>query len=260
LNTRIVVRHTSAGRENQVQEFPLNHFRQLTIGRDPSCDIRYDADRDDLVSRQHARIEVKGAEPPEVEVTDLNSRNGTFVNKRRIQSPTRLSPGDMVQFGAAGPEFQFNLDPPPTTGSVRPTRFAEAGTAIPPTRDALPGTASFPTAGSGSVGRNTVETMLAQSRKQTGLWIGLAAAAVVLIIAGALFAIPGTRKLLFGQTGTGTKITSLTPKEIAKTNTDSVVFFEVGWKLIDTESGHQISQAYVPNYFKDKKGKLRVYR
>lgn len=40
---------------------------------------------------------------------------------------------------------------------------------------------------------------------------------------------------------------------------DSVVFFEVGWKLIDTESGHQISQVYVPNYIKDKKGKVHAF-
>ncbi len=263
MNPRIIVRHTSANRANQVQEFPLSHFHQLTIGREPSCDIRYDADRDDLVSRQHARIEVKGTEPPEVEITDLNSRNGTFVNKRRIQSAVRLVPGDMVQFGAGGPEFQFNLDPPPNS-AARPTRVIEGTVAgAPPTREALPNTAAFAnaTAGGGNsgVGRNTVETMLAQSRKRTGLWIGVAALAAVLVVAGALLAIPGTRKLLFGQTGTGTKLTSLTPKEIAGGNTDSVVFFEVGWKLIDTESGHQVSQVYLPNVFNGKDGKPHTF-
>jgi hypothetical protein len=52
--------------------------------------------------------------------------------------------------------------------------------------------------------------------------------AVVVVIVGAVLAIPSTRRLFFGQTGTGTKITSLTPKEIAAGNTDSVVFIEVG--------------------------------
>jgi FHA domain/Trypsin-like peptidase domain len=176
LDTRIVVRHTDSGRDNQVQEFPFSYFRQVTIGRDPSCEIRYDAERDDLVSRQHARIDVRNVDPPEVEITDLNSRNGTFINKRRIASPTRSSAGDMVQLGASGP----------------------------------------------------------------------------------VLSIPSTRRLFFGQTGTGTKITSLTPKEIAATSTDSVVFFEVGWKLIDTESGHQVSQVYLPNVFKDNRGKFRT--
>ena len=248
MDIRIVVRHTSATRENQVQEFPFSHFRQITIGRDPSCEIRYDAEKDDLVSRQHARLDVRSTEPPQVEITDLNSRNGTFVNKRRIDSPTRLTPGDLVQFGAGGPEFQFNLDPPPN-GGVRATRFADAEPNVRPTREV---------AGSG-VGRNTVETMLAQSRrqtsKQTGLWIGGAVLGVLLLIAGGLLAIPGTRRLFFGQTGTGTKITSLTPKDIASSYTDSVVFMEVGWKLIDTESGRQVSQVYVPNFIRDRRGK-----
>jgi serine protease Do len=261
LEIRIIARHTSPGRENQVQEFPLSHFRRITIGRDPSCEIRYDADLDDLVSRQHARIEVKATEPPEIEITDLNSRNGTFVNKRRIQSPTRLSPGDRIQLGAGGPEFQFNLDPP-QAGAVRATRFAEEAHAVPPTREAPPGTASFPSAASSGVGRNTVETMLAQSRKRTGTWIIAAAGAVVLIIAGALLALPATRKILFGSPETSAKITpintALTPKEIAASSTDSVVFIEVGWKLIDTESGHQVSQIYLSNILKTKTGQTRT--
>jgi serine protease Do len=254
LDTRIVVRHTNSGRENQVQEFPFSHFRQLTIGRDPSSEIRYDADRDDLVGRQHARIDIKAMEPPEVEITDLNSRNGTFINKRRIASPTRLSPGDMVQLGASGPAFQFDLDPPPN-GQIRATRVADLDAKVPPTREATGNGRSV--IGSG-VGRNTVETMLAQSRKRTGIWIATAAVAVVVVIAGAVLAIPSTRRLFFGQTGAGTKITSLTPKEIAAGNTDSVVFIEVGWKLIDTESGHQVSQLYLPNHFQNKQGRQQV--
>jgi serine protease Do len=158
LDTRIVVRHTNSGRENQVQEFPFSHFRQLTIGHDPSSEIRYDADRDDLVGRQHARIDIKTTEPPEVEITDLNSRNGTFINKRRIASPTRLSPGDVVQLGASGPAFQFDLDPP-ANGHIRATRVADLDAKVPPTREATGNSRSV--TGSG-VGRNTVETLLKQ--------------------------------------------------------------------------------------------------
>jgi serine protease Do len=261
LDIRIVARHISPGRENQVQEFPLNHFRRLTIGRDPSSEIRYDADLDDLVSRQHARIEVKETDPLEVEITDLNSRNGTFVNKRRIHSPTRLSPGDKIQFGASGPELQFNIDPPPS-GTARTTRFADPGETVPPTREATGSRDIFPSTGNNGIGRNTVETMLAQVHKRTGVWIGAAALAVVLIIAGTMLAIPGTRKLLFGQPLSQPESamkstplnTALTAKEIAAGSTDSVVFIEVGWKLIDTESGHQVSQICIPNISKNKKG------
>ncbi len=262
MDTRIVLRHTNLGRENQVQEFPLSHFKQITIGRDPTCEIRYDADRDDLVSRQHARININKTDPPEIEITDLNSRNGTYVNKRRIASPTRLSPGDLVQFGAAGPEFQFNIDPPPA-GTMRPTRMADLNPNIPPTR--MPPTREEPSGPSpmgAGVGRNTVETMLAQSRKRTGGWIVVAAVCVVILIAGAALVIPKTRALILGQSGAASLVagsTSLSPKDIAANSTDSVVYIEVGWKLIDTESGHQISQVYTPNEYTDAKGKMRVH-
>ncbi len=268
MNTRVIVRHLGIGRENQVQEFPLAHFQQLTIGREPSCEIRFDEEREDLVSRQHARMEIRQTDPPEIELHDLKSRNGTFVNKQRIFSQVRLTPGDVVQFGPGGPEFQFDLDPRPN-GGVRPTRVADAnnsaGPAIPVTREATPAgsstTASRSSAavqGGGSVGRATVETMIAQSRRKTGVWIGVASLAVVALLVALVFLTPSTRKLLTGKTGTGTTLTSLTPKEIASTNLDGVVLFEVGWKLIDIETGHQVSQIYVPNHIRMKNGKEKV--
>ena len=121
-----------------------------------------------------------------------------------------------MQFGLGGPEFEFDLDPRPA-GAVRPTRVADAaslGSALPLTREASPASAS----NGGGVGRATVETMLAQSRQKTGLWIALASIAVVALLVAAVFAIPATRKLFTGKTGTGTTLSSLTPKEIAADN------------------------------------------
>ena len=42
-------------------------------------------------------------------LTDLGSRNGTFVNGKQIQGEVVLSPGDRVQLGTGGPTFQFEL-------------------------------------------------------------------------------------------------------------------------------------------------------
>jgi pSer/pThr/pTyr-binding forkhead associated (FHA) protein len=52
---RMVFRHLSGSKANQVEEFPLDQFEELTIGRDPSAVVRFDPDND-LVSRQHAKI------------------------------------------------------------------------------------------------------------------------------------------------------------------------------------------------------------
>jgi hypothetical protein len=66
---------------------------RTTIGRSPDNDIFLD---DVTVSRKHAVL-VQSA--GELKIEDLGSLNGTFVNRRRIDSATRLESGDEVQIG-----------------------------------------------------------------------------------------------------------------------------------------------------------------
>lgn len=110
---RIVLKHISGSKANQVEEFPLHLFSELVIGRDTSATVKYDPNRDDLVGRQHAKIAVDPANDSQFFLNDLNSRNGTFVNKQRVTGAVKLTPGDVVQFGAGGPELMFDLDPRP---------------------------------------------------------------------------------------------------------------------------------------------------
>ena len=53
---RIVLKHLSGSKANEVEEFPLKHFTELLIGRDPGATVKYHPEQDDLVGRQHARI------------------------------------------------------------------------------------------------------------------------------------------------------------------------------------------------------------
>jgi len=64
----------------------------LTIGRSPHSDLFLD---DVTVSRHHARVlrDERG-----FSLEDLNSLNGTYVNRRRIERH-RLSDGDELQIG-----------------------------------------------------------------------------------------------------------------------------------------------------------------
>ena len=66
---------------------------RTTIGRSPDNDIFLD---DVTVSRKHAVLVQSGGE---FRIEDLGSLNGTFVNRRRIDSATRLESGDEVQIG-----------------------------------------------------------------------------------------------------------------------------------------------------------------
>ena len=66
---------------------------RTTIGRSPDNDIFLG---DVTVSRKHAVPVESGGE---LRIEDLGSLNGTFVNRRRIDSATRLESGDEVQIG-----------------------------------------------------------------------------------------------------------------------------------------------------------------
>ncbi len=75
------------------------------IGRDPKCEITFDASAV-TVSRKHAEIQFSDGL---CRVVDNNSFNGTLVNGQRISSPTAVSDGDEVQLGLGGPVLKFHL-------------------------------------------------------------------------------------------------------------------------------------------------------
>jgi hypothetical protein len=66
---------------------------ELVVGRAEKCHIVLD---DTYVSQMHARIFSKG---DSVMVEDLGSTNGTYLNRRRITSPSELQRGDHVKIG-----------------------------------------------------------------------------------------------------------------------------------------------------------------
>jgi transcriptional regulator of aromatic amino acid metabolism len=66
---------------------------ELTFGRTGRADVRLNSE---LVSREHARLRRSGGL---LEIEDLRSRNGTLVNDRRIEVPTRLRAGSVVRIG-----------------------------------------------------------------------------------------------------------------------------------------------------------------
>ena len=80
------------------EDLPEKTFRILpgnvrTIGRATGADFIVDAA---LVSRVHCRVSALAG--GELEIRDLESTNGTYVNGERIET-ARLAPGDKLQVG-----------------------------------------------------------------------------------------------------------------------------------------------------------------
>ncbi|MDM0074064.1 FHA domain-containing protein [Variovorax sp. J2P1-59] len=80
---------TSTGETRQVLLQPHDN----KVGRGPGNDVIVDSSQ---ASRDHAVIDVEQAF---VTITDLGSRNGTFVNEVRIESQV-LVHGDAIRLGA----------------------------------------------------------------------------------------------------------------------------------------------------------------
>jgi hypothetical protein len=106
----IILTHLSGSKANQEDVFPLDQLEDILIGRDPWSHVLY-GESEAMVGRQHAKISRHPDDPSQFFITDLKSRNGTYVNQLRIFGMARLKPGDVVQCGFGGPEFRFSVEP-----------------------------------------------------------------------------------------------------------------------------------------------------
>ncbi|MBN1874989.1 MAG: FHA domain-containing protein [Anaerolineae bacterium] len=86
----------------QIGTTALETKSTVMIGRDPQSDIPL---MSPTISWQHARIDRVGQAHT---ITDLNSTNGTFVNRQRIQGTYPLQQGDVVQIGPFKLVYEFS--------------------------------------------------------------------------------------------------------------------------------------------------------
>ena len=120
-------------REGQLAGYRYDVSQEMSIGRENAAITIQDGE----VSRRHAVIRpVEGG----LEIQDLGSTNGTWVNDRRISAVTVVRPGDVLRLGQTS--FSVELDQvvasapqqaPPTTFAAQtpvqtaPTPAASAG-------------------------------------------------------------------------------------------------------------------------------------
>ncbi len=124
----------------------------VLVGREKDCHLRFP---DEFVSRHHCVLLL---DEHALRIRDLGSKNGTFVNSRRIGAEeTTLLDGDIVSFGeilcqinlvvgtthAKPPIPEERLPaspqaPEPTLGLARDTVHVEGFDAVPPTAEVPP--------------------------------------------------------------------------------------------------------------------------
>lgn len=96
----------------------------ITLGREDTCDVVIP---DANVSREHGRLLLHNGT---VWVQDAGSRNGIFVNQKRVMKHRAIGPGDLVSVG--GHVFRLELSDDDDERSVisRPLAAARSWRAV----------------------------------------------------------------------------------------------------------------------------------
>jgi hypothetical protein len=152
--------------------------KEVTLGREDT-DLVFEDDGE--VSRRHAALRPAGGR---VEIEDLGSTNGTFVNDNRITGPTALSSGDKVRIGQTTLEVEAAPGAADTVVSEIPAALRDRAAARPDEAEAAADVEEdVPTA---SLPQRDVARRAAAAEKQRD-WRPWAAALVLIALAVAAF-------------------------------------------------------------------------
>lgn len=98
-----ILEHKDASKYHKAGESQKIIVDQVELGRDGSCQVRFD-DTFSTVSRRHAAI-IKDGEC--WKLVQLSKTNSTFLNGRPIENEWYLENGDEIQLSVGGPRMGF---------------------------------------------------------------------------------------------------------------------------------------------------------
>ncbi|MEI9985132.1 MAG: trypsin-like peptidase domain-containing protein [Aliidongia sp.] len=233
--TRIVITHLNRSKVNQIEQWPLDSIQEIAIGRDQASTMAFDLQRDDMVSRRHAVIRIVPGEPPSFKIADLGSSNGTLVNGMRISQEVELLPGDVVELGANGPKFNFDVQPRPAELAER-TRVVPLGGMAGTTR-LEPLSNTTPRKEPGPDHSRPALSAPQPAQNRTVLFVAAALLVVLIVASGAIFYSKGSGGAgLFG----GSKPADMSPLEVAQKFSNATAYISMQWRLYDKETGKRV--------------------
>jgi S1-C subfamily serine protease len=212
------LRIMSGGRAGHREVFDKAY---IALGRHPLSDLRFDAERDLDVSTRHAALVQAG---DRFVLRDLGSRNGTFVNGRRIAGDQPLAPGDRLRFGPNGPEAEFQLVAEGAEQVVAAVRAPAAPRAPAPATAAPAG--KLPPTLDGRRAPSTTSVLRAEVRHQAARYRSLVVALGIIVI-GALAVVLWQGRTARKQVATiGSALDSLSKELVALRRAQAAADFE----------------------------------
>jgi len=127
--TKVILRFSAGLDANKEYSFELEPNLAVSVGRDPSNQVVVH-EKEDVVSRKHALIQLADPQKNEDLVVVDTSANGVFVNGAKVNQRHPITDEDKIQFGLNGPVLQLNLDPKP----IKATRVVDTAALIKATR------------------------------------------------------------------------------------------------------------------------------
>ncbi len=243
--------HLSGSKNGQVEKVSFND-QEVVIGRSNESDLRFGSG-DDAVSRKHAQIEVKYEDGVSVQITDLNSTNGLFVNDQKVTGTTDLMPMDKIQLGKGGPVVEFDLDPRPESLSSKTRVISvpeyaatrEISVDSGATEEVLSKIdEALSTESKATLGKETVERMIKKSEKKGSLRVWVLSFIAIAAVALTAFQLLKPDPVTPYNEPKDEGMAAWTPQRIASEYGESIVMINASYKLVYTPTGEDIYHYY----------------